>query len=80
MPVTLDAGATQGTSGEQTVNEDEWLDSTDPQKMLEFLSDKASDRNLSPFVAACSGACLTHRYRLPDTLGALVYSTCRTLG
>jgi hypothetical protein len=44
---------TEGTSGETTVTEAEWLACTDPQKMLEFLRDKMSDRKLRLFVCAC---------------------------
>jgi len=35
------------------MTESEWLASTDPQRMLEFLRDRASDRKLRLFVCAC---------------------------
>jgi hypothetical protein len=44
---------TEGMSGEKTVIEAEWLACTDPQKMLEFLKHKASERKLRLFACAC---------------------------
>ena len=35
------------------MTEAEWLARTDPQKMLEFLGDKASERKLRLFACAC---------------------------
>jgi hypothetical protein len=43
----------EGTSGEKTVTEAEWLACTDPKPMLEFLRGKASERKLRLFAAAC---------------------------
>jgi hypothetical protein len=39
--------------GVTAVTEAEWLACTDPQKMLEFLKDKASDRKLRLYACAC---------------------------
>jgi hypothetical protein len=38
---------------EADVKEDEWLASGEPEKMLEFLGDRASERRLRLFAAAC---------------------------
>jgi hypothetical protein len=40
----------RGTSGDKNVTEAEWLACTDPQKMLEFLRDKANLLLLTHFV------------------------------
>jgi hypothetical protein len=47
---------TEGTSGEKTVTEAEWLTATDPEEMLGFLQDKTSDRKLRLFACACCRA------------------------
>jgi hypothetical protein len=44
---------TEGTSGEKTVTEAEWLACTDPTPMLEFLRGGASERKLRLFAVAC---------------------------
>jgi hypothetical protein len=44
---------TEGTSGETTVTEEEWLTSTDPQAMLAFFLGKTSERKLRLFALAC---------------------------
>ncbi|HEY7312362.1 MAG TPA: hypothetical protein VH643_23565 [Gemmataceae bacterium] len=44
---------TEGTSGEKTVTEAEWLDCTQPERMLEYFRGKASDRKLRLFACAC---------------------------
>jgi hypothetical protein len=54
---------TEGTSGEKTVTEVEWLACTGPDKMLEFLTGKASKRKLRLFGAAC---CRHIWHLLPD--------------
>jgi hypothetical protein len=46
--------ADRRAEGEMTLTEAEWLESTDPQKMLDFLRGKARDRKLRLFaVAGC---------------------------
>jgi hypothetical protein len=45
---------TEGTSGEKTVTEEEWLNSTDPTAMLRFLRHRASDRHYRLFAVACA--------------------------
>jgi hypothetical protein len=44
---------TEGTSGETTVTEAEWLACTDMDTMLEYLRGKVSDRKLRLFACAC---------------------------
>jgi hypothetical protein len=46
---------TEGTSGEKTVTEAEWLACTDPRKMLEFLrgSSNLSERKARLLAIAC---------------------------
>jgi hypothetical protein len=45
--------ATEGTSGDKTVTEEEWLNCTDPEAMVNYLGDWASDRKLRLFAVAC---------------------------
>jgi hypothetical protein len=49
------SGTTEGTSGEKTVTEAEWMGCTDidPETMLSFLQDKGSDRKFRLFACAC---------------------------
>ena len=43
----------EDTSGVTTVTEAEWLACTEPQKMLEFLRSRDSDRKLRLFAVGC---------------------------
>ncbi|OAI40994.1 hypothetical protein AYO40_00500 [Planctomycetaceae bacterium SCGC AG-212-D15] len=52
--------------GSQTMTEEEWLDSTDPSPMLEFLRGKASDTRFRLFACACVRRQVWH---LLDTRG-----------
>jgi hypothetical protein len=62
---------TEGTSGETTVTEAEWLACTDPVAMLEFLRDKASDRKLRLFACAYCRAVRESQHMLPGTAVAV---------
>jgi len=44
---------TEGTSGEKTVTEAEWLNCTHSPTMLAFLDGEASERKLRLFACAC---------------------------
>ena len=44
---------TEGTSGEKTVIEAQWLKGADPQRLLVSLGKRASDRKLRLFRCAC---------------------------
>jgi len=55
------------------VTEAEWLTCTDPQKMLEFLRGKASDRKLRLFACAC---CRRVAGLLPDKASLSALETC----
>lgn len=56
---------TEGTSGETTVTEAEWLACSDMNRMFEFLSGRTSDRKLRLFACACFGRIWD---RLPATI------------
>jgi hypothetical protein len=60
---------TEGTSGETTVTEAEWLACTDPEATLEFLRDKASERKFRLFACAFVRAVRDSQHQLgPSTL------------
>jgi hypothetical protein len=53
------------------MTEAEWLESTDPRPMLEFLRDKASDRKLRLFACAYCRAVRARQHMLPGTAVAV---------
>jgi hypothetical protein len=70
MDTPVEAGyaaiwTTEGTSGENTVTEAEWLNGIDPDPMLEYLKGKAGDRKFRLF------SCASFRrvwHRLPEVI------------
>lgn len=54
------------------MTEADWLDSTDPQPMLEFLRGQARDRKLRLFACACCRRVLSQEQQLPPHLRLLV--------
>jgi hypothetical protein len=56
---------TEGTSGEKTVTEAEWLGCTDPKLMLIYLRFKCGVRKLRLFTAACLRRDIWHRSDIP---------------
>jgi hypothetical protein len=45
--------ATEGTSGDKTVTEEEWLNSTDPRELLKSFGKRVSRRKARLFAVAC---------------------------
>jgi hypothetical protein len=65
------AGSGAGSERWDAVTEEEWLGSTDPRPMLEFLRGKASDRQLRLFACAYCRAVRGTQHLLPGTAVAV---------
>ncbi|HYV39295.1 MAG TPA: hypothetical protein VE988_26640 [Gemmataceae bacterium] len=61
------------------MTEEEWLKSTDPQPMLEFLRGKASDRKLRLFAVGCCQQPSLFRYLTNERSLALMKWHCDML-